>query len=387
MKIRIGVLLFFILASGIRTADFLDAYKKGNIHLEADSRFGHDVDWEELVHDENRSIAVTPGGDIFVANSRQHNIYKFNSIGKHVLTFGQKGNGPGDVYHPGDISVLDGKFLVVGEYAEQRRLSVFDLNGKFVRVLKTGHPVFSPIGLINGKIAYMYSQADEKLKTKQTIVVVIDSGSGKEQTVCKITSKYDRTIVSGTLIKVGNFKGTVFLARSAKGNLLVGVSNAPVIKTYSPEGLLLETFRLSMKPLPVTGDFIHRYKQHILRSMKNNPKIKKRAPFLIQKVSSMSFKPLFDDHLPYYYYLTTDGGGNILVFKTVACLENCQKVFQVYSPGGKYICETAIDDGVYKFKLTRYNKNLVFSSNGIFGLFSLKNSGDVSLRVVKLKLD
>jgi hypothetical protein len=89
----------------------------------------------------------------------------------------------------------------------------------------------------------------------------------------------------------------------------------------------------------------------------------------------------------FYREILLDGEGNILIFKSIECFENCNEVFQVYSPEGKFICEATIDKGDYDFKIDRRFKNIVFMKRAIFGLFQLKDSDDISLRLVKVDLD
>ena len=79
-----------------------------------------------------QEVVVGPGGRIYVACNREHSILIFGENGRKLGAFGQKGRGPGDLFYPHRLSVLDGKYLVVGEYATNRRVSLFDLIGNFV---------------------------------------------------------------------------------------------------------------------------------------------------------------------------------------------------------------------------------------------------------------
>jgi hypothetical protein len=110
-------------------------------------------------------------------------------------------------------------------------------------------------------------------------------------------------------------------------------------------------------------------------------------PGLIKKFDKLSYKDYFDPYLPLYREILVDEEGNILIFKSSECFKNCNEVFQVYSPEGKYICETTMDKGDYDFKIDRRFKNIVFMKNAIYGLFQLKDSEDISLRLVKVDLD
>jgi hypothetical protein len=54
---------------------------------------------------------------LFISVGPDHVLYGCSPEGKLISKFGQKGKGSGDLYFPGDLSVLDGRYLVIGEYA------------------------------------------------------------------------------------------------------------------------------------------------------------------------------------------------------------------------------------------------------------------------------
>jgi DNA-binding beta-propeller fold protein YncE len=98
----------------------------------------------------------TPGDDVLhfnqptdVAFDRERNIYvadgegnsrvlKFNKFGNVLLGWGMKGSGPGQFDLPHSIAV-DGDLVYVGD-RENGRIQIFDLNGRYVREWKVGHP-------------------------------------------------------------------------------------------------------------------------------------------------------------------------------------------------------------------------------------------------------
>jgi hypothetical protein len=378
----IFLLSFFIQAAGAR---LVDVYKEGCIKLNADPGFGKGTDWVEFFYDYNRQLAVGPDGNIFVVNSNQHNIFKFSPEGKMILKFGQLGQGPGDTYHPRSPSVLDDKYLVVDDYPEQRKINLFDLEGKFVNSLRTKNAPYFSLGLKNGKIAYMSKKLDPHLKTKTTTVFIKDCKSGDEITVETIERPYDYFIKDGITLIIGDFRGEVFLSKTKDGNLMLGVSNTPSIKIYSPGGRFLRSLKLRITPIPATNDYIQRYKEHTLKKLETST-ARKRIPHYIRNIKSLPFASIFDKYLPYYNYLMTDNEGNILVFKTSACIGECEKIFQVYSPMGKYICETKIDEGIFNIPGDIRGK-IAFTGQGILGLFDLKDSEDICLRLVKVNIN
>jgi DNA-binding beta-propeller fold protein YncE len=88
-------------------------------------------------------IAFAPNGDFYVSdgygNSR---VAKFNKEGKFLMTWGRKGDGPGEFNLPHAIQ-LDGVGRVYVGDRENNRVQVFDANGKFLRQLGG----FAPFGL------------------------------------------------------------------------------------------------------------------------------------------------------------------------------------------------------------------------------------------------
>jgi hypothetical protein len=108
---------------------------------------------------------------------------------------------------------------------------------------------------------------------------------------------------------------------------------------------------------------------------------------MIEKgIMETDFKNLFGKHLPYYQQILVDSEGNILVFRWPDTLGKVMEVFQVYTPDGKYICDTTIDDGTFDFQVVSQSNNIQFTEKGIFGVFKLKKSDDEDVRLVKVKV-
>ncbi len=398
MKIKRGMSFCILLICSILVADLNNFYKKDTIKLIPALDFGKNTNWETLFYDTNKELAAAPDGTIFVSNSRQHNTFKFSKNGDFLGKFSQKGEGPGDTYQPGDLSILDGKYLVVGERATTRRISLFDLSGKYFKILKTNHSTFSPIALKDNKIAYLaykYPGIGKKSSLieliKQTKVIIKNVASGEEKVIDSINIADKSWIklekVNGA-IRLENYIGNVMISKTKNGNLLVGASNSPVIKIYSLNGKLMRAFRLKMAPVPVTGDYISKFKAHKIGYLSAAAGEEGRGDRWMAKVlKKFPFKNLFQEHLPYYRKILVDSLGNILVFKWTDCIGDCDKIFQVYSPEGKYICETKIDEGIFNFEISHLRDNIIFTDKGIFGLFQLKDSKDVSLRLVKVNIE
>jgi len=164
-KILVSVLVL-LLGNGL-WCDLQDQYKKGTIVLKEAAGFAEGIDWQDLFYDLYKDMVVAPNGSIFVSNSRTHNVFKFNKQGKLLKKLGRRGKGPGDFDFPGDLSILDNKYLVVGEYALNRRFSLWDLEGKFIKVIKTNTSIFYLTALRDNRVAYFFfkQHAEKKMAT------------------------------------------------------------------------------------------------------------------------------------------------------------------------------------------------------------------------------
>jgi 6-bladed beta-propeller len=384
IEIKLLPIIFsLLLMCGTLHTQTIQYCNSDSVKLEPEQSFGTQTDWESLFYDSYKDFDIGPKGNIFVSNIRQHNIYKFSLKGKLICQFGQKGQGPGDLYHPSNISILDNKYIIVGEYATTRRISVFDLNGKFIKILKANRNVFSTIALKNNRIAYM-THSKRTPKTVKMEVFIKNINNGKEIKIIAITipnKNYIRTGKHG-VIMFENQMGDLIINRTYDGNLIVGASNTPDITIYSLDGEPIRSFKLNMKPIEVTSSYIQQFKNNLIADGKENNHLNSFQK-LIQKTQ---FEKYFAKHLPFYRYFIPDSQGNILVFKWFNCVSDCPKKIQVYSNDGKYLCDSILSTGEFSFELNRSRKHILFSDKGIFGLFQIKGSDDISLRLVKLKL-
>ena len=377
------LVIFSLLLHGALYPQLDTLYKSGTIKLEADKTFGSQINWEAMFYDMFKSIALGPDGSIFISNDRQHTIFKFSSSGKLIAKFGREGQGPGDLYFPQEISVLDDKYLVVGEYALNRRVSLFDLEGKFKQILKTPRNCFSPMALKDNRIVYL-SHLFKKDEFKEVNVWIIDVVTGKEilVTSAEISLRNLIRAKNNYTMDFENHLGELIIARTGAGNLLVGISNTPDIDIYSPQGKRLRSFRLNIKPDPVTSRYIKEFKQDYIDRVSE---IKAARPYL-ETIKKASFEKGFDRYLPYYRNIIVDSEGNILVFNWLDCVTHCQKKFQVYSPEGKFRNEVFLDEGAFEVDIDYSWQRIVLSNRGIFAFVQLKDSSDVSPRLIKVKV-
>ena len=78
-----------------------------------------------------QSIALDREGNLWVADTNNHRLQKFNLDGKLLNLFGEEGKGPGQFYYPNRVRIDLGGSIYVNDSIEGR-LQKFDPEGRFI---------------------------------------------------------------------------------------------------------------------------------------------------------------------------------------------------------------------------------------------------------------
>lgn len=95
---------------------------------------------DDVLHfNQPTDVAFDREGNIYVADGEGNSrVLKFNKFGNPILGWGMKGSGPSHFDLPHSIAI-DGDLVYVGD-RENARIQIFDLNGRYLREWKLGHP-------------------------------------------------------------------------------------------------------------------------------------------------------------------------------------------------------------------------------------------------------
>jgi hypothetical protein len=154
----------------------------------------------------------------------------------------------------------------------------------------------------------------------------------------------------------------------------------------------MRSFALEIEPLEVTEKIKQEYSESSRKSLERTKEWVKKMierdqleDYSDRIIKELSERPIkFPEHMPYYYNLIVDSDGNILIFLYTETNDIYR--FQVYSPDGTYICESAIDPGEFKLKVYRNLIPLAFSNGDLFAVVSEKDDPSVPPRLIKVNL-
>lgn len=340
---KIFIILFlFLFCFSFSSASLINIYKRGKIKLVPDPTFGKGTEWDMYFPQGIKDIAFTKGGSFFATgwgDKAGHCVYKFDQNGNFIKKFGRKGRGPGDLYAPGDLSILDNKYLVIGEYATNRRISVFDLNGNFVKIIKTKDPVGDVLGLKDDKIVVLTWKYFGDIRYNTVYLKSIKTNN------TKIIKKYKtkpKKLKGRGMISIHMFNKRVFLSKIDGEKLLCGFSGVPEVDIFSFDGKISVSFKVKYKKTKVEL----KEKRAVYELLKIS--YAGKSSFLSILKRQYKNNTLLPDYKALYSYLAVDSEGNILVFKNNKYSYDEKKKeliikdkigFMVFTENGKFIRE------------------------------------------------
>ncbi len=372
-RLSVALLLVLPLFAASLSADqtLAGRYRAGKIAVRMDR------DWTanlppDLVFESRGSLAVAPDGSVFISNTTRHTIYKFDAAGKFVKAFGRQGQGPGDLTYPGSLSILDDRYLVVGEYATNQRFSLFDLDGKFVKIVATGRFTSRVTALRDGKVAYVFTsgrmEQNEMINVEE--VFVIDWKTGAQKSIVRQDIRIPvKRLPNGNLTI--SQPAALLLAPVRGGGLAVTRKGGSTLDLFAPDGRKLRSIETGWKGVPVTPEYRAKYAAQVRRQAE----IEGRKP--------PTTDPILPEVLGIIQDLWSDSQGNILVARNTGCLEGCSLAFRAYDPGGEIMGDFVIEPGPVVLAADYRFRRMALTPSGLFGLLELKDDPDGFLHLFK----
>jgi len=318
------------------------ADKSGTIKIVPDPAFGTSTEWDTLFRTlTDKWTAFLPDGSFFRTAAADGLVHKFDALGNLVKTFGHKGQGPGDLQNPAALDILDAKTLVVNDVGN-RRLSLFDLDGNFLRMVKLGEggsqtsSILTLTALSGNKIACAVHEgrtSPPDVIAARYRVLIKDLADGQETELAAFD--WEKPL-SKFMVRVMEWEPAVFLAKAGPDKVLVACSGTPEIAIFSLSGEKLAWFKLDADRTRITW-------KHLEFAL-NADKEPKNIEFLARSKSDIKLP----EYLPYFSRLALDPQDRVLVYDFNAAHFSRDASFKTFSLDGRLLASVKIDAAGYE---------------------------------------
>lgn len=323
--------------------------KSGTIKIVPDPAFGMKTEWDTLFRTSSMGpappnvkwTAFLPDGSFFRAATADGLVHKFDALGNLIKTFGHKGQGPGDLQNPAALDILDAKILVVND-AGNRRLSLFDLDGGFLRTVRlqgagiSSSSIMTLTALGGNKIAcavYEGRTSPPDVIAARYRVLIKDLADEHETELAAFDWEKPR---SKFMVRIMTWEPAVFLAKAGPDKVLVACSSTPEIAIYSVSGEKIAGFTLDTDRTKITW-------KHLEFAV-NADKDPKNIEFLARNRSDIKLP----EYLPLFSRLALDPQGRVLVYDFNAARFSREASFKAFSLDGRLLASVKLDAAGYE---------------------------------------
>ncbi len=335
--------------------------------LEEDLSIGNDEDENYLFY-RARDIEVDRQADIYVLDSGNYRMQKFDQSGNYLLTIGKRGQGPGEFSRPFQIQIDDetGNIYVNDM---MRKAIVFDQDGKYLN-----KDITFGEGLTNFYVDSDKSIFGKSFGPNYRALLKIDGEGKVEKRLAEYPFRVNIQEVSSS--SVGNKKmskvvgGTtgyeydLFLSQINKETFVYGFSKEYELFIISKEGDFLSIVKRDAPSKKIT------------QSLKSRIEFRSRmqASRRGQTVPS-NYSHAFPEYLPFFYSMFTDSCGRTWVQVKFEDQDgNRSGVYDIFSQDGYYL---------YQANLSIRPKRI---KNGYLYTFSIdEETGSEKVKRYKIK--
>lgn len=305
---------------------------------------------------------------LYVKDIKYRIIHMFDNHGKFIKSFGQKGEGPGELKHHMQIYVVDDFFIA----ADQDRLHYFKKDASFIRSV----------------INYWYKNRPQFFLNPQEFVtyhldpksIPFEKSEGKGKIILSnLKTNNKRTLTEFKYYKKGQ---VAFRTKELTPNMIIGYYHSKKTLYYGMnDSYVIHMVDINGKP---KGSFsVDRPRAFASKPMKDKifAHFKRRVdPAVIKKEMAKTL-----DEFVYFYRIEVING-LVFVFTLDTKKLNHPGGIDIFSPGGKYLYKTTIKtEENFTFFASPYN-NIVFKKNSLYMAVEDDNDGNVKIVKYKVKL-
>ena len=350
----------------------LEPYKllKGSLTLRMEYEFSVDSERENVVPEgfiDLDEFDVDSSGNIYCFQTRESDInlvYKFDSNGRYVSTFGKRGQGPDTIQNPVFLGICMGDELWILDY--ESKACVFDKNGKIIRQSPltrkgvTGTLVDYPLS--NGNYLRFRDYWDPESNHRFDVLLLCDSDFEKVTELGRCD--YGRA----ARFAMGKLLGTprVFIFRVSDGKVYAGDEGRGYeISVFNENGTLLRKVRKEYVPADAPREFLEN---------------------LILNMGRYKDKVILPDKMPPFHYFFLDDEGRLYVKTYEPGQKEGDYIHDIFTPEGVFIARKSLP-GHGAWMYPGRNLDTARAKNGRLYCINEKETGFKELVVYKMIWD
>jgi hypothetical protein len=312
-------------------------------------------------------IALDSEGNIYVLDSGNHRVQKFDKDGQYLLTIGREGEGPGEFVRLTDVFIDKQDTIYL---SDRRRIHIFDTEGVYKDSITFETNINDFFLDADGNVYTFIMQSDEE-GSKKYLVKYDRNG----KIVDRITEFSDVQAVqsrdgSGATVSFKAYHQYNYwphLFPISNEQFIYAYPSDYVISVMSYRGELTKKIEKDEAPQPITiaeKDFII---NHIEAAFERRG----RKPPRDVIEASCQFPP----HRPYFYGLRVDDSGRIYVRKAPSVLDESNRVeLDIFSK-----------DGYYLYKAFLSFSPEIIKDGLLYDVFTSEETGEVKIKRYKVK--
>jgi hypothetical protein len=170
-------------------------------------------------------------GNYYIADQKTNVIYKYDPSGKYLGLIGKPGQGPGDLYLPRHIDIID-DVLVINDVGN-RRVQKFDLKGQDINSTRISKSYADMIFAKDGKIIGAPLSLESPGEGYALVEIMGPDGKIIRAFGTPIEFKYGKSVMNGRRIIIKDDREIIVVFRVL-----------PILRRYSLDGRLLQERRL-----------------------------------------------------------------------------------------------------------------------------------------------
>ncbi|MCX6581511.1 MAG: hypothetical protein NT166_15160 [Candidatus Aminicenantes bacterium] len=312
----------------------LFAYGEGELKIKLEKII--EIGNSEPIFQRIKAVSEDSNGNIYILDGSACKVYKVSPDGKLLLTFGQRGDGPGDMRRPYNLYALANGKIVVTE--SQFIVSFFDQSGKFIDRINFQPKLGSLLDIeyVGDNLFYAIKYTSDGQNKEQ---IIMDSNGKKFHQVLFSSPSNLVQIPIENGVQVFGIPFTelepYFIFSHYKNHSAIALSRKYEILILNSQGQMVSKIKqnIPMKKLSASEEM---YRDSIVKKKEWPPAVKRKILEVMPDSKN-------------YFYNILMSGSYVFAFITPDDISKKERIYpvDVFALDGKYVGNIKMDNMPY----------------------------------------